>query len=139
MKIYILSGDPTPLARCRFSGRHVYDSQSEYKTYLRISLENQRGDDPILTGPLTLHATFFMARPKCMKEPDGAPHWYRPDLDNLLKLINDIANKIIIYDDSCISRIVCNKQYDTNPRTEFYFEQLGNSNGKSRNKKTKNN
>lgn len=122
MKIYNIQGDPTPLARARLSGRHVYDSQSEYKTYLRISLENQRGDDPLLSGPLHMIATFHMGIPKSMKDAEGDPHFYRPDLDNLIKMVCDVSNSIIFRDDSQISKITCEKIYSTNPRTEFCFE-----------------
>jgi len=115
-------GDPCPLARARFSGRKVYDSQSELKTYLRICLENQRDKDPLLIGPLHMIAVFHMGIPKSMKNSEAKPHYYRPDLDNLLKMICDISNLVIFRDDSQISKITSEKIYSINPRTEFCFE-----------------
>jgi len=69
-------------------------------------------------------ATFHMGIPKSMKNAEGDPHFYRPDLDNLIKLICDISNGIIFKDDSCISRMTCDKAYSVEPRTEFYFEPI---------------
>jgi Holliday junction resolvase RusA-like endonuclease len=126
LKIYNIPGDPCPLARARFSSRHVYDSQSELKTYLRISLENQHGEDELFTGPLHMFATFFMGIPKSAKDIEGKPHYYRPDLDNLVKLVCDISNGIIFKDDSCISKMTIEKVYSYEPHTEFCFHRMIN-------------
>lgn len=132
MKTFLIEGCPAPLARARVSGRHVYDSQSELKTYLRIFLTNQMGTDPLITWPVHMFCTFYMGMPKSAKNLEGKPHKYRPDLSNLLKMTEDICNDIIIYDDSLISVVTAKKIYSSNPRTEFYFipvEDHGKNNG----------
>jgi Holliday junction resolvase RusA-like endonuclease len=125
MLIYTIPGDPSPLARARISGRRVYDAQADLKTYLKLFLTNQHKDRPFYTGPQHLHATFYMGMPKsAAKHIAGKPHKYRPDLDNLLKMVCDISTGILYDDDCCIAMITCNKVYDYEARTEFYLEQL---------------
>ena len=125
MIVYILPGDPIPLARARISGRRCYDSQTQEKLYLRQFLVNQHNDCPKYTGPLHLIATFFMGMPlRAGKHIEGKPHRFRPDLDNLLKWVCDISNGILYDDDCIISKITCNKIYDKTARTEFHFEPL---------------
>ena len=59
--------------------------------------------------------------------PDAIPHIKRPDLDNLIKQINDCINGIIVGDDSQITTIAASKFFtekEIEPRTEitvFYW------------------
>lgn len=54
-----------------------------------------------LTGPLNVHVTFFMRRPKGVSKKLIA-HVKRPDADNLLKSVFDSLNGILWNDDSQI-------------------------------------
>ena len=123
--VYTISGCPIPLARIRFSGRRVYDEQSHLKIILRQSLINQHNGNKRYSGPLHLYATFYMQPPKRNSQRlIGKFHYYRPDIDNLLKMLCDLCNDILFDDDCCISQCTCAKIYDLNPRTEFYFKEL---------------
>jgi Holliday junction resolvase RusA-like endonuclease len=119
---FILNGDPTPLARARMGKWSVYDSQKHEKLVHGIQLQNQMDDDKPLSGPLILDATFYMPTGR-NKRRLGTPHYFRPDLDNLLKYINDISQAIIFHDDCTIYKIQAIKIYDDNPRTVFTFTE----------------
>jgi Holliday junction resolvase RusA-like endonuclease len=139
-RIYTIIGDPVPLARPRMSGpnRIIYDSQKLIKHQLIHQLINQRGDLPLLSGPCHLDATFYMRMPqasmKKAKENIGKPHIFRPDLDNLIKFVNDLAcmedfddkKGILLRDDCIISSITARKVYDLEPRTVFTITELKN-------------
>ena len=128
MKTYILHGKPKPLQRARVTRYRTYDPQSEEKAKDRLILREQRGNvAPISDGPLDLVVTFFMKIPKSTSKKDslnGKYHVKRPDLDNLLKYILDVAQGVLIKDDSLVSSIIADKIYDNEPRTEFTFREV---------------
>jgi Holliday junction resolvase RusA-like endonuclease len=125
--VYVIPGDPIPLARPRFGKKKVYDSQRAEKLVWEIMLKNQHGALPELTGPLLLDITFYMpVAQKKMKNKEqlyGRPHQFRPDLSNMIKYVEDIANEIIYHDDCQISSITAKKVYGE-PRTEFTVTKL---------------
>jgi len=135
---YIILGDPIPLARPRMSGpsRIVYDSQKLLKHSLIHQLLKQRGDTPLLSGALHLDVTFYLKIPKLslikMKEKVGQYHVYKPDLDNLIKMILDVASMkdfddvdgVLMHDDCIVSSINAKKIYDLEPRTVFTLSEL---------------
>ena len=119
---YILHGNPVPLARPRMNGRIVYDSQRKLKGEAIRELESQLGDEPKVTGPVTLQVTFFLKIPKKSSKTNklcNRLHIYRPDLSNLIKFLEDVCNKLLYDDDCIIARIDATKRYDHEPRTEF--------------------
>lgn len=121
--IYILKGDPIPLARPRFSKDVVYDSQKNQRMYYRSLLAYQH-DGSKMEGPLHLNVIYFMPIPISISKVAqqkliGKIHKSRPDLDNLIKWTNDICNGILFHDDSSIARITATKVYGINTRTEF--------------------
>jgi Holliday junction resolvase RusA-like endonuclease len=124
-KIYVIPGDPLPLARarCNYNTRRVYDIQASLKLVYGIYVQQQHGDLPLLHGPLHLDVTFFMRMPHAnrthKKYAMHGPHFIKPDLSNLIKLIEDISNQIIYQDDAQISYITSRKIYHSEPRTEF--------------------
>tara|TARA_B100000519_G_C14253440_1_gene443716 strand:- start:1409 stop:1858 length:450 start_codon:yes stop_codon:yes gene_type:complete len=84
-----------------------------------------------LLGPIRVDINFYLHRPKNMyrkkDSPEAIPHIKRPDLDNLIKQINDCINGIIVGDDSQITTIAASKFFtekEIEPRTEitvFYW------------------
>ena len=122
---YIIPGDPIPLARARigYGYRKMYDSQRQAKTHSAIYLQSQQGPEPPLSGPLHLDVTFFLKMPKLSprkrKERNYIYHYYRPDLSNLIKFVEDVANKLLFLDDAQICCITSRKVYHEEPRTEF--------------------
>ncbi len=135
-RVYVLKGNPTPLARARFAHNHVYDSQKNIKLVTGISLRNQHNDLPPYEGPLALYATFYFPIPIKYKKTvhAGQPYKSIPDLSNLVKFIEDVCQDTNLFkNDSQITIISASKVYDNEPRSEFYFVELNKekeSNGK---------
>ncbi|HVW99243.1 MAG TPA: RusA family crossover junction endodeoxyribonuclease [Candidatus Babeliaceae bacterium] len=135
---YILQGDPVPLARPRVSGanRNIYDSQKLLKRSLLFQLMEQHGSRPPYSGPCHLDAVFYMKMPKGSISKTaanvGKPHIFKPDTDNLIKLICDICCMsedgdgpgVLLNDDCVVFSITAKKLYDVNPRTEFTITEI---------------
>jgi Holliday junction resolvase RusA-like endonuclease len=128
-KIYIITGNPIPLARGRIANRRVYDSQKEMKLITGIHIRNQHGELPFYEGPVHLDIYFFFEIPKSFSGKkanaiNAKPHHIRPDIDNLIKYYLDVSNGILFKDDGCISSISAFKCYDKLPRTEFKLTEI---------------
>lgn len=130
MKLYVIYGDPIPLARARFGNRRVFDCQKTEKLVSALDLKRQHADTPIFEGPLHLDVTFFMYMPKSMNGKNKAkfinkPHFKKPDLDNLIKFINDICTNAELWkDDSTVVSISAKKIYSETARTEFTIKEI---------------
>lgn len=129
---YNLPGKPIPLQRPRFSAGKVFDAQKQQKLIAGIQLKKQHNNQPPLIGPLRLHVTFFMPITKEMAKSKNIFYYHqvRPDLDNCIKWICDVANTILYHDDAQICSITAHKVYDKDPRTEFTLRELHGEDGK---------
>lgn len=121
--VYVIVGDPIPLARARHIHNRVYDSQKALKLINGITLRAQHNDRPLLSGPLHLNVQFYMPIAATSRKK-AFYHVFKPDLDNLIKWICDISNSILFNDDCIVAKITATKMYDKNPRTEFTLEVL---------------
>ena len=122
---YTILGDPIALARARYTSNRIYDSQKQIKLVIGIQLANQHENKPLFSGPIHLDVVFHLPLPK--KHPTNLPgsyHYYRPDISNLLKFIEDVATGIIYSDDCIISEVFTRKIYGHSPRTEFTITKL---------------
>ena len=121
MNKYIITGNPIPLQRPRFSpiSKRVYDSQKDIRHLHACELRLQYGTTLPIHHPLHVDLTFYMPIPQSKRKKIPPAHITRPDLDNLIKWILDIATGIIYDDDALICSISAKKIYDTNPRTEI--------------------
>lgn len=127
MKTFKLFGNPLAQKRPRVTRFSTYDPLADQKKEHKSILRDQRGTSWKFTNnPLKLTATFFMPIPISYKKKivSNQDHIKRPDIDNLIKYLLDVANDVIFSDDSHISVITAKKIYDTNPRTEFTVEEL---------------
>lgn len=124
LQVYVIPGKPIPLQRPRYSIAHVYDSQKREKANARIYIANQHNDKPLYTGALQLNVEFYFSTPAKTKSLNGHYHTSRPDTDNCVKWICDIAQDILYKEDSIIAQIIATKLYDTIPRTEFTIRPL---------------
>lgn len=129
--IYVIPGDPVPLARARigYGAKRMYDSQKECKLHAGIIIQSQMPNDEFYEGPLDLDVTFFMRIPRRIHtkrdiERNFTYHHGRPDLSNLLKFIEDVAQSILFKDDAQIARITSRKIYHQDPRTEFTLKPI---------------
>ena len=136
---FTISGNPKPLKRHRStrSGR-MYDPSSKDKQDMWLQIAKHRPELPF-KGCIYLKAQFYMPRPKShYKTKAGKPtdiikekyktinlHSFKPDLDNLLKMICDTiqGKDRMIYDDSQICWVSAIKTYGS-PRTEITIEEI---------------
>jgi Holliday junction resolvase RusA-like endonuclease len=127
-KTYVIDGPPIALARPRMNGMRIYDSQKKEKLLWGIELKDQHGDADLFKGPLHLSVVFFMPIPesytidKKMKVA-GHSHVFKPDLDNFIKWVCDVATGILFADDCIIAKITATKIYHLEARTEFTIEK----------------
>lgn len=130
---YVILGDPTALARTRVTATNrVWDSQKQIKLAQGIQLANQHNEAPLLSGPLHMNITFYMAIAPSTRKKNivGSYHYFRPDLDNLVKFVCDIATGIIYHEDCIISSLIAKKIYDDEPRTVFYITEVKSLGGR---------
>jgi len=120
---FIVPGDPVPLARARMGKYSIYDSQKHEKFVAAMQISHQMAGLKMLNGPLLMEITFYMPMGKA-KRRDGKPHYFKPDLDNLIKYACDICSKSVFHDDCCIYKIIATKLYDKKPRTVFTLSEV---------------
>ena len=135
---FTIPGKPKALKRHRvskFGG--MYDPSSKDKKEIWLQIARFKPKKP-LVGNIYLKTEFYMPYPKAwFKQKAGKPsdilkdkykniklHSIKPDLDNLVKMIADILQPQMIFDDSQICWISAIKLYDRKPRTEVIIEEL---------------
>lgn len=128
---YVVKGNPIPLCRPRFNqGRRPWDSQREEKVRWGLNVGMQHGSAPLFDGPIHLDVTFYFPAPQSMVKRATEfqdifiPHYYRPDLSNLIKFVEDAVTGILYRDDCLIVSIRAVKGYSVDPRTEFSISQF---------------
>mgnify|MGYP003148547160 CR=1 FL=1 len=122
-------GTPIPLSRPRF-GRHgkVYTPSKCQEAKRRIAiraLAAMNKKNPISTA-VDVEFVFYMPQPKKPKlhQRNGCAHLSRPDLTNLIKLVEDALNGIVWTDDCIIARIDAQKKYGTETKTVVVVRPL---------------
>jgi len=135
MKTYVLYGKPIALKRPRHTRSGItYDPQKDEKARDAILLRRQRGTAPqIEDSPIDVSLTFYMPIPKSYpkkKLKELNVHTKRPDLDNLIKYILDVAQGVLFKDDSKICSIYAEKVYDKDQRTELTIMEIENESEK---------
>ena len=135
---FTYKGVPKALKRHRVArnGR-MYDPSHADKKEIWLQIAKFRPKRPF-AGNIYLKVIFHMPRPKHhFKTKAGKPtdivkekyksiklHSYKPDLDNLVKMLADcIGNNTFICDDSQICWLSAVKQYGE-PKTEVTIEEL---------------
>ncbi len=128
---YIINDTPMPLKRARVTNKRVYDSQKQVKLMIGLGLRNQHLEEKPYDGVLHFDVDFFFKLPALRSKKniltDQLYHNYKPDLSNLLKMIEDICvDSNIIRDDCLISSVYCRKLYalEGEPRTEFIITKI---------------
>lgn len=127
-RVYVIQGDPTPLARPRMGNGNVWDSQKALKFNFGVQINLQHKDEPFFEGPLLLDVSFYfdISKVAAKKRPilNETYHRFVPDLSNLIKLVEDAVIGVLYKDDCVISVITAKKLYSSIPRTEFTITEL---------------
>ena len=132
----ILPGNPTPLARPRFSTKigKAYNSQAKLMQHLSFLVAQQwsKFGYSVLNGSILCRTTFFMPIPKSLSKKkkdllNGRYHDHRPDTDNLVKMILDVITLAgcCWNDDAQVAVINATKIYSNKPKTEISLVSLG--------------
>jgi len=89
------------------------------------------GNHEVWEGPIKLTVTFFLPRPQSRlrkKDPDGPiAHTVTPDLENLIKSLQDSLTGVIYHDDKQICWVNAGKYFherDKGPRAEVKLMRL---------------
>ena len=113
----------------------MYDPSYKDKKQIWLQIAKYKPKKP-LKGDIYLKVVFYLKRPKShfrtgkyshlLKDAykDMVYHSFKPDLDNLVKLIADIIQPQMIIDDSQICMLQAEKMYSTNPRTEVVIQEI---------------
>lgn len=124
-KTYVIEGSPIPKLRHRFNStlNRVYDEQAIDKAKA-ITLLHAQKPEMYVAMPLQMVIEFFMEIPHSYTNRKrynliGMPHIKKPDISNMIKFYEDIANGILYEDDSQICSIIAKKIYAMEPRTEI--------------------
>ena len=125
---YSIPGNPVSWKRAGHSNGSFYDAQKHAKIGYALLIQNQHGSTKQFEGPLLLEITFYFPMPASLKKKHELmrhnPHYYKPDLDNLIKYICDTCNELLYKDDCLISKIVATKVYSDEGKTEFTITEL---------------
>ena len=133
---FTITGQPVALKRHRPSARGgYYDPSSKDKKQIWLQIAKYKPKQPF-AGDIYLKVVFYLKRPKShfrtgkyshlLKDAykDMVYHSFKPDLDNLVKLIADIIQPQMIIDYSQICMLQAEKMYSTNQRTEVVIQEI---------------
>ena len=99
-------------ARGKHAGVYTPDTADGWKAEVRRSALAKCSTPEPLRGPLSVHLTFLMPRPKSRKV--DVWHTTKPDADNLAKAVLDALGDAGIWcDDAQVVRLVAKKLYVT--------------------------
>ena len=119
-----VAGKPIGKGRARFRG-HLYTPELTRDAEEIMQGEMRQACMTPLEGPLELSVTFSFHRPESWSRferdavDNGKEQWRsgKPDLDNLVKLVQDAGNGILWRDDAQIVRLEAIKVYGAENET----------------------
>jgi len=129
MKAYEFGGTPIAWKRAGlFQGRH-YDKQTKEKNNLRNLIRIADNAVYCSNKALSLFYEFNMPIPPSWSKirrlnAIGKNHVNTPDLDNLIKFMNDTFNGILWKDDRQIAEIFATKRYSENVSTKIIIVEV---------------
>lgn len=136
----LIAGETVPAGRPKFGTVRKRDGSSfvtaftpattrKWQAEARFIAQQQMGNQPPLSGALTLKLTVYLPIPKSLSriKTDQALHGIlrpttRPDLDNYIKNL-DAFNNLVWYDDSQIVTLMASKHYSDRPRVEIIVSE----------------
>ena len=133
MRVYVLEGPPIPWMRAGRKGNVYYDKQIKEKVRAQWEIKQQMQGLYSHSEPLKVVLECQMPIPKSwakvkQKNAIGKPHASRPDVDNLLKFVDDALNNILWVDDALIYEVHIRKFYSDEPKTRLSVETYSGGN-----------
>ena len=133
---FTIPGNPIPLKRHRVSKNGgMYDPSSKDKKQVWLQIAKYKPKRPF-AGDIMIKLVFTMERPKnqyrtgkykhLLKDNVSEYHSYKPDLDNMVKLICDViqGKDRMICDDSQICMLQAEKVWGFAGKTEVVIEEI---------------
>lgn len=109
-------------ARTTRSG-HVYTPEATRSAEAEIRWLLQQAKAPMFTGAVALMVRAFFRRPKSAPRTRRHPT-VKPDLSNVLKLIEDAGNGILYADDAQVVSVTVQKLYGDEERIELVVGEM---------------
>jgi len=111
---------------------HYYKNDKELKSFENlVRIKAEEFFKKPLSGPISLSVHFLMPRPKAMmwkrKGTPRVPSSKKPDIDNLIKTVEDALNGVAYNDDGQIAALHVWKDYhsgDEGPKTIIRIEEI---------------
>lgn len=91
---------------------------------VQIEAKKRAPENGPWTGPVSLQVTFFLKKPKAYPKRRDIPHIKKPDLDKLMRSLNDALTGIIYRDDSQIFFATARKEYSDDPGAIFTVSEF---------------
>jgi Holliday junction resolvase RusA-like endonuclease len=115
----VVTGDPSGLSRQVSLGRPGWDSHKELRYKWERLLSEQIKQPVIYIGPWHLDVDFFFAIPRNSGKHNNEYHTVKPEMNYLLRFVEEVIKGVIISKDCIITSIVSRKFYGDVPRTEI--------------------
>lgn len=109
---FFVPGLPAPQGSHRHvGGGRLIESSNKVKPWRTAVARTAREyiDRP-LEGPVEVHVEFNMPRPKAWGRKRDDPMTVRPDLDKLLRAVDDALTGVAFRDDSQVTRLIGHKR-----------------------------
>lgn len=133
-RVYTLPGKPEALERPRFVQSrdysiNVYDAQKNSKLCKYLNIKSQHYGLPFIDYPVHMDVVFTFKVPNSYSSHKkrlclDKPYTSRPDVDNLVKMVLDVCNKVIYNDDAIVTSISAKKVYGHESMTVFTFSRI---------------
>lgn len=123
---YIIPIDPVACQRARVNTRtnRLYTPQKtrDFKEAIQFYIRQEK---ELIDEPVVLTAKFYFKRPK-RRIIHGNIKTTKPDLDNLIKGVQDALNGHVWRDDALVWSygLGTGKYYDTTPRVELWIDKM---------------
>jgi len=129
---FTVYGEPVAKGRPRFTrSGHCYTpaktiaAESKFAQSAKMAL----GSQEMIQGPINMKFNFVFGMPKSWSKGkrelwEGLPCTKKPDLDNLIKIIDGLNGKGIWEDDSQVCEVYARKVWGESPRTEIIIEAM---------------
>lgn len=117
---FMIEGEPVSYPELKTTHYRTWSSHREHKLKYEISLGNQFENQSMLAGPLALEVQFYFSS----KTAKPKSHSTKPDLNRLVRFIQETCTGIVYGNDALLAYIFSSKHYDINPRTQFSISRI---------------
>ena len=126
----VVPGKPVPKARPRMTkSGHTYTDKATLQQEKAVKILGQaamKGGSPITADGVEMDIAFVFEMPKSwsLKKPAeklGTPHCVRPDIDNLIKIV-DALNNVVWEDDCQVARLTAMKMWGEEHGTFIHIQ-----------------